>query len=201
MVGYALDDDDDADDDDNDDDEEDDDCVGVSPGADVVVGVALGVGVDVVVGDGVEEMALEEVGVGVRMGVSVVVEVEEVLDVDCTLLEDDVLGSGDEGGGGAASDDEGGGLLLLGSLPLEPLSPPLSPHSEITYLAEPPAGTVTTQETAPPAPELPPPPTSSLTPCCDGSIAQGRPLQPSPSQTISTPNDGLTSRKGVAGSR
>jgi hypothetical protein len=79
--------------------------------------------------------------------------------------------------------------------PPEPVEP-----SNTTKFAFPPLGTVTTQKAPPPAP-LEEPPTISLTPFLEGSIAQGRPLQPSVSQTISTPQVGMSLRKGVAGSR
>lgn len=156
----------------------------------VDVGVGVGVGVD----DGVEV-----VGVSVGGGVSSASE-DEVL-----LLEEEVLG----GGGGGATWVEGAGfegcwLSSCEPLPLELpslLLLPLPPTSVTTNLAELPAGTVTTQDTAPPAPVEPPPPTSSLTPCCDGSMAHGRPLQPPPSHSISIPNVGFSSRNGVAGSR
>ncbi len=118
------------------------------------------------------------------------------------MLVEEVVG-GD--GGGIAWDGEGelDGCRSSSSSSEAPWlsSLSLTPTSWITKLAEPPAGTVTTQDTAPPAPLEPPPPTSSLTPCFDGLMAHGRPLQPSPSQTISMPKDGFSSRKGVAGSR
>lgn len=64
-----------------------------------------------------------------------------------------------------------------------------SPFPKTTILALPPEGTVTTQNEAPPAPsELLP--SILLTAWTAGSILHGRPLQPSPSQTISTPNSG-----------
>jgi hypothetical protein len=73
--------------------------------------------------------------------------------------------------------------------------------SKTTMLALAPEGTVTTQPVAPPAPVKTSGASISLTPMVEGSIRQGRPLQPSPSHRISIPNSGLTSRKGVAGSR
>ncbi|KAI4186506.1 MAG: hypothetical protein LQ346_005680, partial [Caloplaca aetnensis] len=119
---------------------------------------------------------------------------------EVVLLVEEVVG-GD--GGGIAWDEEGefDGCPSCSSEALWLSSLPLAPTSWITNLAEPPAGTVTTQDTAPPAPLEPPPPTNSLTPCFDGLMAHGRPLQPSPSQTISMPKVGFSSRKGVAGSR
>jgi hypothetical protein len=73
--------------------------------------------------------------------------------------------------------------------------------SKTTMLALAPEGTVTTQPVAPPAPVKTSGASISFTPMVEGSIRQGRPLQPLPSQRISIPNSGLTSRKGVAGSR
>lgn len=90
---------------------------------------------------------------------------------------------------------EGGAVVEEASLPL-----PLPDFSKMTTLAFSPLGTVTTQKVAPPAPteELP---IISLTAFTSGSILQGRPLQPPPSHSISTPKSGTTSRKGVVGSR
>lgn len=84
------------------------------------------------------------------------------------------------------------------SPPLLPLPPP--DFSKTTTLAFSPLGTVTTQKVAPPAPtEVLP--IISLTAFTAGSILHGRPLQPSPSHSISIPKSGTTSRKGVVGSR
>ena len=104
-------------------------------------------------------------------------------------------------GAAAILTDETGELLDLSDLS-EPESPPalLRPPSNITKFALTPSGTVTTQKLAPPAPSLLLP-TISLILFWDGSIAHGSPLHPSPSQTISTPHLGMTSRNGVAGSR
>lgn len=100
---------------------------------------------------------------------------------------------------GCAEDEEGGDELLGGLAPFCGLPPALLP-SNTTKLALLPFGTVTTQKLAPPTPTVPPP-DISFTLCFEGSMAQGRPLQPPPSQTISTPQVGILSRKGVAGSR
>lgn len=85
----------------------------------------------------------------------------------------------------------------------ESSSPPLLPlpdFSKTTTLDFSPLGTVTTQKVAPPAPtEVLP--IISLTAFTAGSILHGRPLQPSPSHSISIPKSGTTSRKGVVGSR
>lgn len=155
--------------------------------------VVVGVGV------GVDDVELEELGVGVG--------VETSLTSDDELDDDLLFGCGGGGGGGEGSDflAESTGLssfLSSWSSWLSSLSLPLpfEPSSATTYRAEPPLGTVTTQEAAPPAPtELLP--TSSLTPCWDGSMAHGRPLQPSPSHTTSILKVGFSSLNGVAGSR
>lgn len=104
-------------------------------------------------------------------------------------------------GAAAKLTEETGELLDSPDLP-EPESSPalLRPPSNTTKFALTPSGTVTTQKLAPPAPSLLLP-TISLILFWDGSIAHGRPLHPSPSQTISTPHLGITSRNGVAGSR
>lgn len=131
-------------------------------------------------------------------------------------LDDDGFGDGELDGeevgaadddGGVVGDDEGGGdgelleaFALLDELPPELLPAPLKPPSNTTKLALLPLGTVTTQKLAPPAPSVLVP-VISFTVCLDGSMAHGRPLQPPPSQTISTPQVGILSRNGVAGSR
>lgn len=111
--------------------------------------------------------------------------------------EDDGFADGDEEGAG---EDEGGGDELLEGLALLGELPPELLPSNTTKLALLPFGTVTTQKLAPPTPIVPPL-DISFTLCFAGSMAQGRPLQPPPSQTISTPHVGILSRKGVAGSR
>lgn len=63
----------------------------------------------------------------------------------------------------------------------------LPAFSNTLILAFPPGGTVTTQNLPPPAPAPPLEPVTSLTPFSAGSILQGRPLQPPPSHSISTP--------------
>jgi hypothetical protein len=84
------------------------------------------------------------------------------------------------------------------SLLLPPPPPP--DFSKTTTLAFSPLGTVTTQKVAPPAPTAVLP-IISLTAFTAGSILHGRPLQPPPSHSISTPKSGTTSRKGVVVSR
>ncbi|KAL9607046.1 MAG: hypothetical protein Q9204_009380 [Flavoplaca sp. TL-2023a] len=161
--------------------------------------------VDVGVGVGVSDVELDELET--RGGVEVSSASDE-LDLDV------VFGVG--GGGSSAFLGGFTGLSSLGgctgpsslgdciglcsSEPLSPLPLPFELRSVTTYLAEPPLGTVTTQDAAPPAPiELLP--TNSLTPCWDGSIAHGRPLHPSPSHSISMLKVGFSSLNGVAGSR
>ena len=160
-----------------DDDDDDDDDGGNEEDDNDTKDDGVGVGVSVSVG----------VGVGVGVGVA-----------------DDGDGDGD---GELLGDWDGAGELEAGALGEEAgsgigsdsLSESLVPPSKTTKLAFDPSGTVTTQKLAPPTPSLPPPSTS-LTWCLLGSIAHGRPLQ-SPSQTISTPQVGILSRNGVAGSR
>lgn len=69
----------------------------------------------------------------------------------------------------------------------EELDLPLPDFSDTTMLAFSPGGTVTTQNWAPPAPLSLSSPVTSLTPFSPGLILQGRPLQPLPSHSISTP--------------
>ena len=138
---------------------------------------------------GVEDVELEELWVGVGVETSLTSGGE---------LDDDVLFVC--GGGGEGSDFLGESTGLSSFSSSLSLLLPFESSSTTTYRAEPPLGTVTTQEAAPPAPtELLP--TSSLTPCWDGSMAHGRPLQPSPSHTISILKVGFSSLNGVAGSR
>lgn len=155
--------------------------------------------VSVGVGVGVSDVELDELEAGGGVEVS---SISDELDVD-------VLWGGGGGGVGGRSvflgDFTGASSLgdctgLCSSEPLSPLPLPFELRSVTTYLAEPPLGTVTTQDAAPPAPiELLP--TTSLTPCWDGSIAHGRPLQPPPSHSISMLKVGFSSLNGVAGSR
>jgi hypothetical protein len=145
--------------------------------------VAVAVEVEVDEGVGVE---VEE-GVGVLVGVSVLVLVgvgvgDEVLMLVLELeLELEVA-------------------ELVGTETVSEEVLPLPSFSKTTICAVSPFGTVTTQPVAPPAPTKGFP-IISLTELTAGSILQGRPLQPSPSHSISIPNSGLTSRKGVVGSR
>jgi hypothetical protein len=140
--------------------------------------------VEVVEGVEVEIEVLVEVGVSVvlvEVGVGVGVEVEVLLELLELVLE--------------------GVTVLVGtdtvSLELEPLSS----ISKTTILALEPLEAVTTQPVAPPAPVKTSGALISFTPMVEGSIRQGKPLQSSPSHSISIPNSGLTSRKGVVGSR
>lgn len=156
--------------------EELDDEMGV--GVEVLVGVGVGVSVDVSV----------SVGVGVGVGVEVGVEVEVSVEVS------ELVGVG-VGVGVLVLDEVAG---LVGS---ELLESSLAPISKTTMLALEPGGTVTTQPVAPPAPMNTSKALIWLTSMLEGSILQGRPLQPSPSHSISIPKLGLTLRKGVVGSR
>ena len=150
---------------------------------------SLEVVVEVGVSVGVEDVELEELWLGV--------EVETSLTSGGELDDDVLFGCG---GGGEGSDFLGEPTGLSSFSSSLSLLLAFESSSTTTYRAEPPLGTVTTQEAAPPAPtELLP--TSSLTPCWDGSMAHGRPLQPSPSHTISILKVGFSSLNGVAGSR
>lgn len=133
------------------------------------------------------------------------VELELELELEVGVLLD-VGGATEEEGGGVEDDGSAGGELGSGSglglglgSGLLGGGPPLPPASYTTILAVLPLGAVTTQKLAPPAP-LFWPPVTSFTPFLAGLISQGRPLQ-FPSHSILTPNEGTSSRKGVAGSR
>lgn len=65
-----------------------------------------------------------------------------------------------------------------------------SPTGKTTTLAVNPAGIVTTQKLAPPAPEAPSGLVTPPTPSTEGSIEQGRPLHPEPEHSIFTPKVG-----------
>lgn len=87
-------------------------------------------------------------------------------------------------------------LVVVGELPVS-----LPPASNTTMFADWPLGTVTTQNAAPPAPSELSPEVTSFKALTEGSILQGRPLQPAPSsQVISTPKVAGVLRNGVAGS-
>jgi hypothetical protein len=115
-------------------------------------------------------------------------------------------------GGGIVDDGVGvgvgDGVSLCFADSFEPLPLPLpepepadpDDFSKTTKLAFTFGGTVTTQKLPPPAPSVLVP-SISLTLCLAGSTAQGRPLQPGLSQTISTPHVGIFVRNGVSGSR
>lgn len=91
------------------------------------------------------------------------------------------------------------GLLLVVELPVLPVS--LLPASKTTMFAVLPLGTVTTQNDAPPAPSALSAEVTSFKALTEGSILQGKPLQPAPSsQVISTPKVAGVLRNGVAGS-
>ena len=152
------------------------------------VEVEVGVGVEVEVDEGVEvevEVGVSVVLVLVLVGVGVGVEVEVLVLVLVLVLELEVLVEV--------------GVLVETSMVSDEVLPLLS-FSKTIMCAVSPLGTVTTQPVAPPAP-VKGLPIISLTLLTAGSILQGRPWQPSPSHSISTPKSGMTSRKGVAGSR
>jgi hypothetical protein len=91
-------------------------------------------------------------------------------------------------------------LDMLVELELElPVS--LLPASKTTMFAVWPLGTVTTQNAAPPAPSELSAEVTWFKASTEGSILQGRPLQPAlSSQVISTPKVAGVSRNGVAAS-
>lgn len=179
-------------------------------GLEVVVGVELEVGVGV----GVELVVGVEVVVGVEdvVGVDVVVGVEEVvggtLVVDGSEVVDGaavVDGAEDVDGGavveGACDEELELELSLLELLLPDPLESPellLDPSiSKTSIWIEEPEEAVPTQKLLP----LESPEVTSLTPFLEGSIAQGRPLQLSPSHTRRTPNDGSVFLNGQLSSR
>lgn len=91
--------------------------------------------------------------------------------------------------------------LLLGLLLVVELPVLLLPASKTTMFAVLPLGTVTTQNDAPPAPSALSAEVTSFKALTEGSILQGKPLQPAPSsQVISTPKVAGVLRNGVAGS-
>ena len=165
-------------------------------------GVVLGALLDneVVAAAADEEAAAEElgaadgVGVGVGLGVEDTAALVGAATTCCWICTELTTGAEEEAGADGGADAE------AEDPPPPPLPAPESGPWKTTKLALTPCGTVTTQKAAPPAPSVFAP-TISFTPLVPGSIAQGRPLQPSPSHTISTPQDGMVLRKGVAGSR
>lgn len=143
----------------------------------------------------------------VEKSVDVIFELENVGDseelvdsLDNELLLDAIevgedVGDGDSDGEEDDDDDDDD--------PFDPFEPLLSSRpstSNTTILAFASLGTVTTQKVAPPAPGVSVP-EHWLTECFLGSIAQGRPLQPSPSHSILTPHFGISFLKGVSGSK
>lgn len=116
-------------------------------------------------------LVLVEVGVVLVLVVLVVVGVVEVL----VVLGEVVVGGALEVGGLLEA-----GLLGAGAL--------LSPASKTLMFAFWPLGTVTTQKAPPPAPSAASSEVTWFKASDEGSILQGRPLQPAPSsQVISTP--------------
>ncbi len=134
---------------------------------------------------------------------------EGLLELD---IDDDGFGaSGFDAPGLGSSADDGAGVgvgegdeegELLGAFPPPPAEelPPEPLASKTTKFALLPFGTVTTQKAAP-SPLIVGLPDIWLTLCLAGSTPQGRPLHPPPSQTISTPQFGISSRNGVSFSR
>ena len=168
-----------------------------------VVGRNVGEGVEVderTVREGVEEGTEVELSVGLTVvadEVEVGAGVDEVGKTGVELDVDELVGGGFDGLGAAATDDFGG----RGSVAPDPSSESSSvPPSKTTKFAFDPSGTVTTQKFAPPAPSAEFCPSTSFTLWTAGSIAHGRPLQ-CPSHSILTPQVGILSRNGVAGSR
>jgi hypothetical protein len=88
----------------------------------------------------------------------------------------------DGGGGGAGAGAGGGATLGLATIAEEERTVLLPVVEKMTRFAVPPAGTVTTQNSAPPAPTLPP--EHLLTPIVLGLHSQGIPLQLPPGQSI-----------------
>jgi hypothetical protein len=121
------------------------------------------------------------------------VDVELVLAATLLEVEEDVVGAAAEVDEGAAAVVEDDAALFAAALPASLAAEPASgdPAGNTTMLAFTPEGTVTTQKLAPPAPlawsalETPP------TPALEGSMEQGRPLQPSPSHSMLMPNVGV----------
>lgn len=146
---------------------------GVEVGTEVELGIGLAVDVD-------------EVGVGASIGV---VSTGVELDVD------ELLGGGLDELGTAVTETFGAGAWVAPDS-----SSSSDPPSKTTKFAFDPSGTVTTQKFAPPAPSEVVCPSISFTWWKAGSIAHGRPLQ-CPSHSILTPQVGILSRNGVAGSR
>lgn len=89
---------------------------------------------------------------------------------------------------------------LVEELLLPEPPPALSPALNITIFADLPEGTVTTQKPAPPAPSELSEEVTWFELSVEGSILQGRPMQPaSSSQVISTPKLAGVLRHGVEG--
>lgn len=146
------------------------------------VGVTVELEEDSDEGVGVGVEVLEGVGVGVSVGVSV--EVLELVGVGVGVLVLDEV------------------AVLVGTETVSELEEsPLASTSKTTMLALEPGGTVMTQPVAPPAPVNMSRASMMLTAMVEGSILQGRPLQPGPSHSTSIPKLGRTLRKGVVGSK
>ena len=157
------------------------------------------------VDDAVIEIDDDELDVDDKLNDDKVDEDEEIVVEDEKLVDEDVDGTVDDddaNDGGDKDEDDEDDLDDDEDPPDDEPDPPDPPASlsNTTTLAFWPLGTVTTQKVAPPAPAVSLP-EHSLTECLAGSMAHGRPLHPSPSHSILTPHLGMSSRKGVAGSR
>lgn len=106
---------------------------------------------------------------------------------------DDVVGAAVELVGGAADGDGAAGGGLEASWVPDPTSE--LPLSKTTTLAVPPAGMVTTQKDAPPAPTAWSALVTPPMPFTEGSMEQGVPLQPDPAHSIFTPKFGFMCEK------
>jgi len=113
-----------------------------------------------------------------------------LLVVDWAVVDD---GAGVVLEGGAADDEGGAAAELEGAATSDPVLEP--PTGKTTTLAFPPAGIVTTQKEAPPAPTAWSALVTPPTPTFDGSMEHGVPSQPPPSHTIDTPKFGVTLAK------
>lgn len=119
---------------------------------------------------------------------------EGVVNAGVVEVDDDVGGVNTdvelevEGGGRELEEVDGVGSSEVEELDGAELADPVeSPALKTTILAVMPFGTVATQKSAPPAPAAASELVTSFIPLTEGSIEQGRPLQPSPSHSIFSP--------------
>lgn len=134
-----------------------------------------------------------------------VLEVEEVDDVE--VVEEEllvelvelVLVEDVEDGVGEALELVDATALELGEAELDDPPELLEPPAwKTTTLAVTPSGIVTTQKFPPPAPVADSSLVTSFTLLLAGSMLHGRPLQPSPSHSMLTPQDGSVLEKSLA---